>query len=484
MKISVSYPPIPGIDGTPLLSQNRQYQIFHAPTYVYPVIPAYAATMLKRAGHDVVWMDGIAEERSYEQWLRDVEREAPDVLALETKTPVIKRHWRMIDELKGSLPDMRVVLFGDHPTVLPRESMENSRVDYVLTGGDYDFLLLNLVEHLEGRGELEPGIWFRDKGGIKNTGSFELRHDINMLPFVDRELTKWWLYAEKNGNYKETPGTYLMAGRDCWWHRCSFCAWVCLFPTYRVQRPERVVDEIGMLIEKYRFKEIFDDTGTFPVGRWLRKFCQLMIKRDYASRVKFSCNTKFGRLSREDYRLMKRAGFRMLLFGLESANQRTLDRLNKGFTVDQIVRECRIATEEGLDVHVTIMVGYPWETRDDALRTLGLAKMLMERGWALTLQSTLVIPYPGTPLYEEAMREGWFRIDPKDYDRYDMSEPVLTTADMEPGEVVKICDGIYRIFLSPRYILTHLKRVRSWGDLTYTLRGMNQVLGHIKDFSR
>jgi hypothetical protein len=61
MRISISYPPISGIKGTPMLSQNRQFQYFHTPTYVYPVVPAYAATMLGNAGHEVVWDDGIAE---------------------------------------------------------------------------------------------------------------------------------------------------------------------------------------------------------------------------------------------------------------------------------------------------------------------------------------------------------------------------------------------------------------------------------------
>ncbi len=51
--------------GVPLLSQNRQYQIFHAPTFIYPMVPAYAASNLKAHGYEVVWMDGIAEKLTY-----------------------------------------------------------------------------------------------------------------------------------------------------------------------------------------------------------------------------------------------------------------------------------------------------------------------------------------------------------------------------------------------------------------------------------
>ena len=487
MKISISYPPINSGKGTPLLSQNRQFQWFSEPTYVYPIVPAYAATLLSNAGYTVVWDDGIAEEKSYSQWLSDLESNNPDVVMIETKTPVVKKHWRIIEDIKEVCSETKVVLAGDHVTALPQESMRNSKVDYVLTGGDYDFLLLNLVRSLEGKEKLEGGIWYRKNGEARSSGSFQLNHDLNSLPFIDRDLTRWQLYSEKNGNFKETPGTYTMVGRDCWWRKnggCTFCSWPTLYPNFRVRKPELLVSEIGMLIEDYGVKEVFDDTGTFPVGSWLRKFCKLMIEHGYNKEVYFSCNMRFGTLTFEDYKIMKKAGFRMLLFGLESANQRTLDLLNKGLTVKAIVDGCRMAKKAGLEPHITVMVGYPWETRDDALNTLRLVKMLMERGWAVTLQSTIVMPYPGTKLYEEALENGWFRIDPRDYDGFDMKEPVLKTLDMEPEEVMRICDDIYKVFLSPEYLFRQLTRIRSWRDLRYSLRGTAKVLGHIRDFNR
>jgi radical SAM superfamily enzyme YgiQ (UPF0313 family) len=487
MRVSISYPSINNGKGVPLLSQNRQFQYFREPTYIYPMVPAYAATLLKDAGYDVIWDDGIAEEKSYSQWLAGLKKNSPDVVMIETKTPVVKRHWWIIKDIKEANPEVQVVLVGDHVTALPRESMENSKVDFVLTGGDYDFLLLNLVRFLEGKEKLEPGIWYKVNGKIRSSGSFRLNHDLDSLPFIDRDLTKWWLYSEKNGNFKETPGTYTMVGRDCWWRKdggCTFCSWPTLYPSYRVRKPDLLVDEVGMLIERYKVKEVFDDTGTFPVGNWLRRFAGLMIERGYNEKMRFGCNMRFGALTREDYRLMSEAGFRMVLFGVESASQATLDKLNKGVTVGRIIEESRVAREEGLEPHITIMVGYPWETREDALATLKLARILMERGWAVTLQSTIVVPYPGTRLYEEALEKGWFRIDLRDYNRFDMTEPVLNTVNMEPDEVMKLCDEIYKVFLSPKYILRLLIRLRSWRDVKYSVRGTIKVLGHVKDFAR
>ena len=130
------------------------------------------------------------------------------------------------------------------------------------------------------------------------------------------------------------------------------------------------------------------------------------------------------------------------------------------------------------------MVGYPWETRQDALNTLNLAKKLLQKGWATTLQSTIVIPYPGSKLYSEALKNGWFRVDPNDYERFDMKEPVLNTLDMTAEEVMKMCNEIYRVFLSPQYMLKQFVRIRSLGDVKYSVKGAAKVLGHVKDFAK
>ena len=92
MRVAIAYPPLPSEKGVPLLSQNRQFQWFSRPTYIFPVVPATAATMLKAAGHDVLWLDGIAEELSTEEFDRRLADFRPDYVVLETKTPVVKRH--------------------------------------------------------------------------------------------------------------------------------------------------------------------------------------------------------------------------------------------------------------------------------------------------------------------------------------------------------------------------------------------------------
>lgn len=482
MKILVGYPPLKSKKGTPLLSQNRQFQYFSNPTYIYPVIPATAATLLKQNGYEVVWLDCIVEGIDLLDFFRFIQNEKPDVLAFETKTPVIKEHWQIINLLKERFPKIRLVMFGDHVTARPEESLLMSKVDYIITGGDFDFSLLGLCNFINGKGKMPKGIWYRKNGIVKNNGKFELKHNLNELPFADRELTKWWLY-QKEYNMKFKPYAYIMSGRDCWWGKCSFCAWPQIFPKFRVRSVNNVLDEIGMLIEKYGVKEIFDDSGTLMVGKWLNELCNGLIERGYNTKIKYSCNMRFGCLSEEDYKLMKSAGFRLLKFGLESANQDTLDRLNKNIKVSDIVEGCKLARAAGLEVHLTMIVGYPWETKEDAFNTLRLAKKLMKDGDAHVLQATVIVPYPGTKLFGEAVKNNWFKFDPKEYERYDMSEPVLKTL-MSEKEVMNICGGIYMIFLSPRYMLHQLSRIKSLKELKYTLSGVKAVVGHLRDFVR
>ncbi len=493
MKILLSYPPFMD-KGSPMLTQNRQFQWYHVPSFIFPVVMASAATLLSRQGHNVIWNDAIAEGWDMERYLSFIKDEKPDLIVLESKTPVIKLHWQLIEKIKNELSTVNIqpltVLVGDHVTALPRESMEECPVDYVITGGDYDFLLQNLCLNLDistphcplpAAHSLEPGIWYRQDGRILNTGAFQLNHDLNSLPFIDRKLTKAHLYGEKWK--KRVPFFYIMSGRDCPWHQCTFCAWTGLYPEFRARSVENVLDEIGYLIDEHNAREIFDDTGTLPGGEWMQRFCRGMIERGYNRKILFSCNMRFDYLRNPRIpQLMKEAGFRKIKSGLESAQQATLDRIKKGTRVSDIVMGCHNAAKAGLDVHLTVMVGYPWETKEEVEKTIELAKRLMAEGNAEMLQSTVVVPYPGTELHSQALQNDWFRIDPSEYERYDMTETVFKTPGISSREIVEMSSRVYSSFLQPRFIFRHLKNIRSWEDVHYILKGIKAVIGHLRDF--
>lgn len=536
MKVVIGYPPFDNPKGRAFLAQNRQFQWGTSPWTAYPVVPAYAATLLQEKGYNVHWLDGIWGMQTYEEWEKELLEIKPDVLMLETKTPVVKRHWKIINRLKklavpgggnripqnqvlgpvlepGSYPsvspwEMKIVLVGDHVTALPEESMQNSKVDYILTGGDYDFLLLNLCNHLSKGEDLEPGIWYRtdrpsspgdspkpgfkdrsqspafsSPDGYSSTGHFVLNHNLDEQPFIDRDLTQWELYAYQNSNYARTPGTYTMFGRDCWWGKCTFCSWTTLFPGdhFRVMSVERALDEVGHILENYPVREIMDDSGTFPVGEWLTDFCHGMIERGYNEKVRISCNMRFNAgLDKDDYELMREAGFRFLLYGLESYNQETLDRINKNLKVEQIEPQLRWAKNAGLNPHPTAMVGYPWESREEAKRTLNFAREMFKKGYSDTLQATIVTPYPGTPLFREAEEKGWLKT--KDWDRYDMREPILKT-EMSEEEIKGMVQGLYKSVLTPAFIFRKLKEaLTDWDTFKYYLRMTKKFFSKLVDF--
>lgn len=487
MRIMITFPPLKG-PGCPMLGQNRQFQWFNNPCYIYPMVPASAASLLKEKGFDVIWEDSIATGKTYNEFLNSVEEKRPDLVTIETKTPVIKQHWKIIDNLKKRAEGrwlLQTVLMGDHVTAMPAESMKECNVDFIITGGDYDFMLLNLCQNLsDNRGNFFPkgserGIWYRRNGDISSTGKFQLNHDLNSLPFVERDLTQWKLYSEKNGNYKNLPGTYVMAGRDCWHHRCTFCSWTTLFPTFRTVKPERLVEEIGVLIKKYGVKEIMDDTGTFPTGEYLKRFCYLMIEKGYNKKINMDCNMRFGALTLDEYRLMKKAGFRLILFGLESGNDSTLKRLNKNLTVEQIKESCRDAHRAGLFPHLTVMFGYPWEGYEDVMKTVELAHFLMKKGYAYTLQATIIIPYPGTPLFYYCRKNNL--LTTLDWDRYDMRESVMKNP-MDKTTFHKAVQSLYKVAFNTEFLIRKVLSVRDVYDIKYFVRTARALIGHLTDF--
>lgn len=902
MRIVIGYPPLASKKGTALLSQNRQFQWFNSPTYIYPVIPASAATLLHQKGHQVVWLDGIAENWTYDQWLKKLKAAKPDLLFIETKTPVIKAHWQIIKDLKrkgATLPNLKIVLAGDHVTALPKESLKKCPVDYIITGGHYDTALLDLVTQCKGSEPLHRKIWHGSPP------------DLNQLPFIDRKLTKWKLYAYKNGNFKYFPGTYTMAGRDCWWRReggCTFCvpgntliktstglipiknivdgrkpikvlthtgqyhqvtgwhkrknkqplfnlqtlylprplsltgnhmtyglkrthlkrctkrsawsyickpnriskfldchpcvkkyyqqyqpttipadqikkgdflcipihrntkkikainvnhvlkdqslrsplkinqdgvkfkwglhripstipltkdflyliglylaeghvtflknrpnsayigwtfskkeveyihqaktifkktfktplsqtlnkqnntiqlylgatilaklfktlfsdncyqkqvplsflelplnqqrfllkgvfhgdghlrqrdaklggneyilettsktlaeqvfsillrfdvipsykiikpqgknlatqhkitlfsqditqifpeiklkikntthkkgfvlnnhaylpvlkvskqphqdhvynltvakdhsytanflavkncSWTTLYPQFSVRTPENLLDEIGELI-KLGVKEVFDDTGTFMVGNWLKKFCKGMIKRGYHKKIVIGCNMRYGVLTKKDYTLMAKANFRLLLFGLESANQKTIDKLNKGITISKIKPELKIIKQVNkkyksqLEPHATCMIGYPWESYQSAQKTIDFTKDLFKQNLIDSLQATIIIPYPGTKLFKQAQKNNWLKT--KDWNRYDMSQSILKSPLTNP-QIKKLTRSIYTSAITPKFILKKLLSIRNLNDLKWFYNASVKVIAHLLDFS-
>lgn len=207
------------------------------------------------------------------------------------------------------------------------------------------------------------------------------------LPHPDRVFTsaKNPIY-QNNGNFKYLPGTYIQVANGCWWGKCTFC--VEQNKPYEVREVDDVIEEIKE-IKRLGFREVFDDSGTFPMGDWLNRFCD---KFSAIGGLRFSCNF---RMVDCDYDMLHKANFRMLLFGLESANQSTLDKINKGVKIEEAIKVIKKANKAGLESHIAVMFGYPWENDNDAISTLRLVHYLLKKGYAKTAQASFYTPQEG-----------------------------------------------------------------------------------------
>lgn len=490
IRVAIIYPTFFKGGKRPLLGQNRQFRYSSSPEVkIYPLVPASAATSVSRKGHEVLWLDGmndISLSESFESRLVDFR---PQIILMETKAPLIKKHVHYTRHLKELIPDVKIVLCGDHVSFFPKETLGTSSADYVLAGGLYDFTFTHLVEFLSGKlGSLPGGCYYKDGGQIKRTGELDPHIDLDALPFIDRHLTKWNLYGEA---YLKKPATYILSGRGCSGAKgisvCSFCIWQQALWRFsaRLRSPEHVVKEIKYLVEELGVVEVFDDNESGPVWdiNWLREFSRLLMKEGLRKRVYISTNARADLLTKEVCRLLKECNFRLLKVGIESGSERILrEVINKKEGVADIKRGIKNAKDCGLIVLMTNMVGYPEETEEEAEATLSMARelLLYKTRAGDSLQASILVPYPGTLLWKRAIRNGWLMEDPYDYEKFDMSHILIKSNVGDPQEW---CNRIWRLHLHPKFIFRSLITARSFRDLNLLWTGFKSLLGHLKDFS-
>jgi len=504
MKVSISYPPIVNELGQKaMVSQNRNVQFFKEPTYLLPVTYAQAGTWLKSEGHDVYWDDGNAQLKTYDEWFADLVAWEPEMVVVESTTPTMKFYWQAITELKAALPDTIMVMTGYHAMRKPEETLDACPADIVLLSNHVDFALHRLVDHIarhpdwRTRSELEGLVIRRATGDLiassqseyHHTGSFRQVEPLDNSPLVDRALVQWQRYAYENGNFLQTPGTYATSViRDCMFGKCTFCRYNGPDLTFSMMSVERSLDEYQDLIENHGVKEIFDDSGVWYRGREARAFAQGIIDRGlHKQGCYFGINTRFEYLDEETIKLMAQANFRFVLLGYEAADDETLQRLNKGYQLQHVEKCLTWLTQYGLHPHLTIMVGYYWQTREQLDKTVSEVKRLMFSGLARTLQVTLCTPLDYTPYHRECIDKDVLLTE--DYDDFDMSKLIVETP-LPHDAYYQAVREMYSIAFHPRFILRQVRfllrfRKREWQFLfTYSLRAIRRVRQHIFNLTR
>jgi anaerobic magnesium-protoporphyrin IX monomethyl ester cyclase len=496
MKIAVSYPPIVNSLGQKaMVSQNRNVQYFKKPTYLLPVIHAQAASWLNEKGFEVLWDDGNAQLKSFDNWLSDLIKEKPDIVVFESTTPVMEFYWDLTKRIKLSLPETIIIMTGYHSMRRPDETLMESSTDIVLKSNHIDFILIRVVDFISKNADWREtlsveGLQVRvNANQIRSTGSFIQVEPLDKSPVINRNLVRWKDYAFENGNFLRTPGTYATSVlRDCMFGKCTFCRYNGPDLTFSMMSVEKSLDEYENLINNHGVREIFDDSGVWYRGLEARQFAQGIIDRGLHKKgCYFGINTRFEYLDEETIKLMAEANFRFILLGFEAADDETLQRLNKGYQMEHVEKCLTWMTKYGLHPHLTIMVGYYWQTKEQLDLTVQTIKDIMFRGLARTLQVTLCTPLDFTPYHLECIKENVLLAN--SYADHDMSKLIVKTP-LPHDDYYKAVRDMYAISYSPRFLLRQIRflfnrRVRDWEFLfIYGVRALRRVRQHVFNLTR
>ncbi len=372
---------------------------------------------------------------------------------IHTSTPSLRNDCRVAEAIKQNRPDTKIGFVGAHAAVLPNETLTASpAIDWVARK-EFDY---TCKEVAEGRPlESVAGLSFKDGGGnVRHNPDRELIPNLDALPWVadvykrDLQIEKYFI------GYLLHPYVSLYTGRGCP-GRCTFCLWPQTIGgnKYRVRSARSVADEMIYMKSLFpQVKEFFFDDDTFTAN--------LPRAREIAARlasldVAWSCNSR-ANLDYDTIRELRNGGLRLLLVGYESGNEQILKNIRKGVSKEQMRRFTEACHKAGVLVHGTFVLGLPVESRETIEESIRFAQELD----VFSIQVSLAAPYPGTELYEQAKRNGWFA-DKKDTSivhNTGFQESSLEYPGLTKEEIFEAVERFYhRWYFRPRPILRILE---------------------------
>lgn len=379
----------------------------------FPFYLGTCAAYLENAGHKVKVIDALSEQLSEDEFFRRVKEFDPHFILAETHTPSYNNDREYMKMLKEKT-DAKLIFCGPHASALPKQVADENEgvIDHVLIG-EYEKLTETVVSG-KSHGKL-----LKLKAPL----------DYNEIPWPARHLFKMSLYNEVF--CRDYPNIQMMASRGCPF-RCSYCNIFLMCGGYiqRRREPADVIKEMKFCIQKYKPKEIyFDDDNIDADQNWLSDLMDLKIKE--LPNIPFSC---MGHVSIRPELLekMKKAGCQGIKFGVESTNNEVLRRLKKGITVEMATQTIEKCKELGIKTHLTYCIGLPGDTKETVRETIDYAKSHGDH-----YQVSIAAPFPGTPLFEEAKREGWINFDT--WDDFDgMKDAIINYPDLSSQDLFKI----------------------------------------------
>lgn len=388
-----------------LVSANRERQ-------PYPVVPngvGCVASALRAAGHGVHALDLCFDRTPIRSVRAAVRAVRPDVIGLSVRNidnsdSMVLRHYTpeataIMKELRVAAPRATVIAGGAAFGVAPEALFTELGVDYGVAG-DGERATVELVESLASGGERRiPGIVQRS-GSIVQFAPPGDEADLDSLP--PARLHDWFDLRR----YQRHGGTIpIQTKRGCVF-RCIYCTYRNVEGFgYRTRAPALVADEIELLNREagVRHFDFVDSTFNSPPGHAI-EVCEEIARRRLPVTLE-TTNFTPAVAPRELLAAMGAAGFRAIGITAESASDRVLDRLEKGFSVARARETAERVERAGLKALWIFLVGGPGETKATVEETLAFAGWRLGRGDAVYVTVGLRI-YPGTTLHRIALSEG------------------------------------------------------------------------------
>ncbi len=444
-------------------------KVFPPDSYSPPLGLLYLSALLERNGHTVEVLDYNAENVKESELVKKIE--SADAVGMTICTNSLNESIDLAHLIKNYNPSIALLIGGPHCNIAPEKSIIDLNADICATG-DVELTICSIADALQGNGNLAsiPGIYYKDKGEIKQTMPMQEIKDLDSLPFPARHLVAKYEYGYFIGE-KLTDGktTSIITTRGCP-YQCSFCGYNSIRSNYDERSVENVIKEIEEIISQGYYSIIIVDNNFLANKNRVEKIMDKIIEK----RLKINIWIMGARVDSADRRLfekMRNAGVSFICFGIESGNQDVLDFYNKKTTLKQITEAIRLSKEMGFFTSGNFIIGASIETKEHIENTIKFAKSL-----PLDVAHFVILRYVyGSPLWNKALEEGI--IKKEEHSVIADSQHNLGLFNEE--ELKNYCMKAHRSFyFNPRYIIRQLLYAFKNKDFRFIKAGLNMFTTH------
>ncbi len=425
-----------------------------------PLSLAYLAGALQRDGIEVQILDFLVTRYHPRKLRQKLEEYHPQLVGVTCVTMNYPSAARMLRVCKEFDPEIVTVIGGPHATFTLEETLLRSPWIDAVAIGEGDTTVVELARAVAGDSDIGhvTGIAFADGGRVVKTEPRSLVADLDQLALPARHLLPLARYRALG-----VPCT-VITSRGCP-YGCIFCSAHQMFGRkVRFRDPGLVVDEIEMVHRDFGFPQINIVDDTFTVNhKHACQVCEEILRRNL--KITWTAYARVDNMTEDLVALMKRAGCDRVLFGIESADEDILKTIEKGITPDDMRRGVRIATDAGLDVFTSFILGLPGESPETARKSLAFADELNNK-YGSNYAFHILAPLPGTKLYERADAYG-LRILTRNWARYDANQTITETATMS-REMAREALALYDEVIESAW--KEVRRRAEAGDVQYVQR--------------